>query len=244
MRLLSSVVEAGDLTAADRGEMFALMQRCYENVRRDCFEEDLNRKWMVIALHEPVNGRLVGFSTQVVLKMDVNGSTVQALFSGDTVVEPENWGDTALAHEWGQFAVRLIDELDSNDLYWFLTSKGFRTYRYLPLFFREFWPRSNGKCDARIQGIIDSLGHLVGGRRYNTKRGVIHSSHDQYFVRRAVGEPGMRAQRNPHVNFFLELNPGSDQGDELCCLAPLTRENFTRAAYRMINAHTREREAI
>jgi hypothetical protein len=38
------------------------------------------------------------------------------------------------------------------------------------------------------------------------------------------------------VRFFLERNPHYDRGDELCCLAPLTQENFTRAAYRVINA--------
>jgi hypothetical protein len=38
-----------------------------------------------------------------------------------------------------------------------------------------------------------------------------------------------------HVRFFVERNPGHERGDELCCLAPLTRDNFTRAAWRVIN---------
>jgi hypothetical protein len=40
------------------------------------------------------------------------------------------------------------------------------------------------------------------------------------------------------VRFFIERNPGHARGDELCCLAPLTRENFTRAAYRTIGPPT------
>ena len=39
---------------------------------------------------------------------------------------------------------------------------------------------------------------------------------------------------DPHVRFFVERNSGHAQGDELCCLAPLTRANFTPAAYRVI----------
>jgi hypothetical protein len=42
--------------------------------------------------------------------------------------------------------------------------------------------------------------------------------------------------RDPHVCFFLARNPGHASGDELCCLAPLTRANFTPAAYRVIGA--------
>ena len=40
--------------------------------------------------------------------------------------------------------------------------------------------------------------------------------------------------RDPHVRYFAELNPGHARGDELCCIAPLTRENFTLAAQRVI----------
>jgi len=36
------------------------------------------------------------------------------------------------------------------------------------------------------------------------------------------------------VRFFVERNPGHACGDELCCLAPLTRANFTPAAHRVI----------
>jgi hypothetical protein len=40
--------------------------------------------------------------------------------------------------------------------------------------------------------------------------------------------------RDPFVRFFVERNPGHARGDALCCLAPLTRANFTPAAYRVI----------
>jgi hypothetical protein len=42
-------------------------------------------------------------------------------------------------------------------------------------------------------------------------------------------------RRDPHVAFFERKNPGHQQGDELCCLAPLARENFTTAAYRVMD---------
>jgi len=62
-------------------------------------------------------------------------------------------------------------------------------------------------------------------------------------VRAAPGKESLRDEvapvtpgrlADPHVRFFVERNSGHFQGDELCCLAPLTRANFTPAAFRVI----------
>jgi len=249
MRLRSSVVEVKELTPRDRLNMFALMQKCFENIQSEAFEADLNAKWLVVQVHDPASGKLVGFSTQVMLRALVGKTPIQALFSGDTVVLPSHWGDPALAHEWGQLALQLIDKHESERLYWFLTSKGFRTYRYLPLFFRQYYPKVNEKPKVsekhnEYAAAIHAFGQLVGGSRYDPVRQIIQATPAKDYVRRGISEPGTRAHRDPHVRFFLDQNPGYAQGDELCCLAPLSRENFTRAAFRVINANLADREAV
>jgi len=244
MRLRSSVVDVKELTAKDRQEMFALMQRCFANLNMETFETDLERKWVVIQVHDPSSGKLVGFSTQTMLEATVSETPISALFSGDTVVEPSYWGDPALAHEWGQFALRLIDQQSAGKLFWFLTSKGFRTYRYLPLFFRQYHPRwSEGMAHGET-AVIDALGKLVGGHRYDPHQRIIHATADKDYVRSGISDADRRKGSDPHIRFFIEQNPGHAKGDELCCIAPLSRQNFTRAAYRVINAHTADREAM
>ena len=42
--------------------------------------------------------------------------------------------------------------------------------------------------------------------------------------------------RDPNVQFFVAQNPEHANGDELCCIAPLTRDNFTEAAYRILES--------
>jgi hypothetical protein len=244
MKLLSSIVNVERLSCADRQAMFDLMQECYANIRWDTFMADLQAKWVVIQVHEPEHGKLVGFSTQVMLHVEINRKPVHALFSGDTVVQPAYWGDPALAHQWGRFTLQLIDQYEARDLYWFLTSKGFRTYRYLPLFFREYYPATGRLLPDHEADVVDILGRLIGGDRYDPACRVIRATAAKDYVRDGVSEPGLRPQSDPHVQFFIEQNPRYARGDELCCLAPLSHENFTRAAYRVINAHTREREAI
>ncbi len=74
MRLRSSLLEVIQLTWQDRARMFSLMQQCYENTSRDAFEHDLDQKWLVILVQDPISHQLVGFSTQVLLETTVEGA--------------------------------------------------------------------------------------------------------------------------------------------------------------------------
>ena len=42
--------------------------------------------------------------------------------------------------------------------------------------------------------------------------------------------------KDPHVRYFVDRNPNFLAGDELCCLAPLTVDNFSRTARRLIES--------
>jgi hypothetical protein len=214
--------------------MFALMQRHYENVHRDVFEADLTEKEWVILLWDTATGALCGFSTQIVLNADVDGGAVKALFSGDTIIDRDHWGDPALPHVWGRFALALIDSLVGVELYWFLMSKGYKTYRFLPLFFHEFYPRVGVSTPARVRKVIDALAGGRCGAAYEPHTGVVRAGPGKDRLRPGVADLTPERLRDRHVRFFAERNPDHAQGAELCCLAPLTRGNFTRAAYRVI----------
>lgn len=236
MRLIGSVVGVNTLDQADRTAMFDLMDQLYVNLRRESFERDLSEKQWLIRLAEPTSGRLVGFSTQQLLEAKVDGEPMRALFSGDTVVERAHWGDMALASTWGNFALDLIHRYADQPLYWFLITKGFRTYRYLPLFFREFYPRYDAETPAELLPLVDALAGQVGGTHYDPKRQIIRAGDDKEYVRAEFNACDERGRRDRHVEYFVARNPGYERGDELCCLAPLTRENFTPLAWRMIDA--------
>lgn len=219
--------------------MFALMDRTYTNMRREPFEADLDRKQWVIRLEEPETNRLVGFSTQTLLDVLVSGKPIKALFSGDTVVEREHWGDTALASCWGKFALELIDQQQATPLYWFLISKGFRTYRYLPLFFREYFPNCQSATPEDSLQILSALGRQIAPGQYHLESQIIRAGNQKEYVRPEYNDFANRSLPDRHVRYFLERNPRHDRGDELCCLAPLTRENFTPLAWRMIRSQPR-----
>jgi hypothetical protein len=224
-----------EVTRADRDAMFALMDRYYEGVRREVFEADLDEKrWVIQVLHP--RGGLCGFSTQMLLDVSVSGRPVTALFSGDTIIDRDHWGDSALAHVWGRLALRLIDERPGAELYWFLISKGYKTYRFLPLFFHQFYPHPARATPDEARAVLDALARAKYPRAYDAGRGVVRAGAGHDRLRAGVADVTPERLRDPFVRFFLERNPGHVRGEELCCLAPLTRENFTPAAYRVIGA--------
>jgi hypothetical protein len=235
MRLQGSIRPVEQVCRDDRDTMFALMAGCYANIRRSAFEADLDAKHWVLQLRSRATGELVGFSTQVLLHVEVLNTTVDALYSGDTVVDRCHWGDPALAHIWGNFALSLMKQSASRSLYWFLTSKGFRTYRFLPLFFRDFYPRTDVRTPPWESAVLDALGRQVAPTRFDDVRQIIRADSAKDYLRSEIGSPQLRIKKDHHVRFFVESNPGHAHGDELCCLAPLNAENFTRAAYRMID---------
>jgi hypothetical protein len=238
MTLCASVTDVCQLRLGDRDAMYQLMERSYVNMRRDRFDADLDAKRWVILVRLPDSRLIVGFSTQVMLKVHVGGVRIHALYSGDTVVDRIHWGDPALASAWGNFALQLADEYSHQPLFWFLTSKGFRTYRYLPLFFRSYYPHPEMPTSSRERALVDAFGQCVANEMYNPISQIICNPGGKDFVKPDFSEPGRRRNSDRHVQFFVDRNPGYVRGDELCCLAPLTRENFTRAAYRVIAARS------
>jgi hypothetical protein len=234
MRLTAQLVDVADVTPPQREEMFVLMHAHYANVHRPVFEADLAEKRWVILVRDPASDELRGFSTQTLLDATVAGRPVKALFSGDTIIHRECWGDRALSHVWGRLALALMDAHPGEEWYWFLISQGYKTYRFLPLFFHDFYPRHDTPTPGRLRAIIDALARARYPEAYDAVRGVIRATPLQYRLRPGLADVTPERLRDPHVGFFQACNPGHSCGDELCCLAPLTRANFTPAAYRVI----------
>jgi hypothetical protein len=203
MRLQCNIASVSDLKIGDRQKMLSLMQRHYDNVCPQVFQADLNQKRWVIQLLEPQSGELCGFSTQTLIDVQVDGRPVQALFSGDTIIDRSQWGDNALAYAWGEFVLGMMDRSPDCELWWFLISAGYKTYRFLPVFFREFYPRHDQPTPAHAQAVINALaGHLYP-QHYDANSGVTQAQSHQYRLREGVADITAQRLRDPHIAFLL-----------------------------------------
>ena len=217
----------------NREDLYGLFQQFYANTSWARFISDLSNKHWLIRMID--NDRLVGFSTQQLLELSWNGGVVRFLFSGDTIVHPDYWNQSRLAGAFGHLFLHIEAEART-PLYWFLISKGFRTYRFLPVFFCRFYPHYSGS-EADLKPLLDTVAEFMFKAAYNKRTGVIEADPAKDHLIRSLAEIPSARQSNPHVLYFQRVNPSHAAGSELACLAPLSRSNLTRCGERVIQ-HT------
>lgn len=216
-----------------RHEMFQLHDRYFAHLDKDRFMQDLSEKRWVIVIKDN-QGALAGFSTVQVLETDVSGRCTLFIFSGDTIVDQSHRQNSALAGSFGHVMLRLLREHPQTPIYWYLICKGFRTYRFLPTFFNEFYPRHDHETPQAITKLVQNVSQLKFGDAYDLKSGVIRFREQRDCLRPQYSDIPESRLCDPHVAFFLQKNPQFARGDELACLAAVTRDNLNRFAWRVI----------
>lgn len=237
-RLSCSVLPAGQVARSEREEMYALLDRYFCGTSRGRFEADLGGKEKVILLRETGSGRIQGFTTLVRLDARIDDQEVAAFFSGDTIVARAYWGETLLTRVWGRTVFDAVDQIRAEHpavaIYWFLICSGYKTWRFLPTFFRRFYPSPDEVTPPRLRRIRDALGATTFGDQYCHDAGIVRFRTPAP-LREGVAAVTDGRLRDRHIAYFVHMNPGHTDGDQLACLAELSRSNLTRAAERMLS---------
>ena len=238
-RMAGSVVPRPRLTLSERDEMYALFEMYFSGTDRAQFESDLEEKEAVILLRDAETRQIQGFTTFMRLFARIDGQNVVAFFSGDTIVAREYWGDSLLSRLWSQTVFAEADLMIAahagTRVYWYLICSGYRTWRFLPVFFRDFYPNPSNPTPPFQQHLLDELGQRKYGDQYQAGSGVV-KLRNATPLRFGIGEVTEQRLRDAHVAFFARMNPGHEQGDELACITAISRSNLTRAGARMVSS--------
>jgi hypothetical protein len=237
-RLRGRVAGRQTLEPSTRDAMFGLLAAHFAGVDRVTFDRDLDEKSCAILLEDGA-GVLRGFTTMLVYESRAAGAPVSVIYSGDTIVERAWWGSPVLARAWIAAALNVAARDQPRDVYWLLLTSGFRTYRFLPVFFREFYPRFDAAGPTGSRGLLDRLACERFGQQYDAAAGVVRFERPQVLAPDLLTLPEGRIP-DPHIAFFLQRNPGFVRGDELVCLTRIDERNLTPAGRRMA-APARER---
>jgi hypothetical protein len=223
------------LTIGQRDAMFALLSRHFEGVTRRQFESDLTEKNWVLEIRR--DGVLCGFSTLLMTKLEFEGIPITVIYSGDTVVAPEAWGSPVLARTWISAVNHLRASFPERRCYWLLLTSGFRTYRFLPVFWREFYPRYDAPTPPDVQRLMDHLAQSRYGAALDRLAGIVRFPQPQR-LRPALRGTADGRRKDQHVAFFLNRDPGHEDGDELVCITEIHEANLTPAGRRMSASHS------
>jgi len=241
-QLDDQVTSPESLSMAMKQAMFELFRQYYDAVSFSSFELDLMAKDHVLMLNDKA-GQLRGFTSMALIDFEFHNHKQRAIFSGDTIVQHQYWGEKKLLLSWCRYAGQIKAQQPTVPLYWFLISKGVRTYQYLPLFSHHYIPSPSDNAPNHYQHVLQHLAKGKFAEAYQADSGLIifPTSRGQLVDKWAELPPSYRSR--PEAQFFLKINPGYQQGHELACLTELCSENLIGMAKRSFDSgyqHIRE----
>ena len=172
----------------------------------------------------------VGFTTRKIIRAEHQNQPVRAVFSGDTIIHHQYWGSQTLPLAWCELIGKIQAQQPRIPLYWLLIVKGDRTYRYLNVFSKQYYPNRKTPPPPQNQNQINHLAPERFGAHYLPERSIVHYPQSQGHLKARWHNSA--AGRNPEAQFFAEKNPHYQQGDELVCLTLLDAGNLKSFALR------------
>lgn len=220
------LVKKEDFGLLDFDRMYELMSNNYNHVNKENFEKDLLAKQYVGIF--TLENIIYGFTTYAINPQNSGTDEYNIVFSGDTIIDPEFWGTQIMMQSWCRTVGTFLHHSSSKKLYWYLLTKGHRTYMYLPLFFSDYFPSHEGTKDPLYQSIAERCSDLFYGEKYKIEKGVIQFKEKIGELNKELAEASFN-KRSTFAAFFLEKNPGFYNGDELVCLTEISVDNMIRS---------------
>ena len=226
-RLASRRLAVGNLDSNTITQMWSVFSRYYADISREKFLADLNEKQFVLILFDSGDRSVQGFSTIQVLRREFAGKPYMAVYSGDTIINEAYWGESALQAGFYRFLMGLKIKNPMTPLYWFLISKGYKTYLLFSRGCPDHWPRYDSPTPKRVLGIIDQLASEKFADDWKPELGVLQFATPAGKLKEGVAPVDAAALAYPDIRYFVERNPGHAVGDELCCLGAIDSKTAT-----------------
>ncbi|MBP6236066.1 MAG: hypothetical protein KA270_16405 [Saprospiraceae bacterium] len=224
------LVKKDDLEENDLAQMLHLMQNHYSHVTEMMFLHDLLEKDFVGIIRDK-NSDIQGFTTFVINPKNCAGRDYNILFSGDTIIDEKHWGSLIMMKGWSMSVGSIVASDSDKPWYWYLMSKGHRTYLYLPFYFHSYYPSIHPQSDyGTLAQIADEVSRNLFGDDWKPDEGLIRFKEHHGALNPALSEATFRKIKHTYVKFFLEKNPAFYDGNELVCIAQLSQENILRSA--------------
>lgn len=207
------------LSEQEKMEMWRLFAEYYADISIERFFDDLLEKQKVLLMKS--DGVIKGFSTLIVYEIEVEGRPARVLFTGDTIKDRSFWGDKKLAVGFFKFILSEWAKKPLTPFYWFLISKGYKTYMFLARNLVEYWPRYDKPMPARMESLIRQMAVQRYPEAYVEGQGILRFSEKLGRLKEGAVPLTERDLSLPEIAFFLKKNPGHENGDELCCVGRL-----------------------
>ncbi len=218
-KLVAKTIKITSLKEQQISEMFKLFEMFYDNVAFERFRSDLLKKSRVILMLN-LKKEVKGFSTLDEFDYLHEGKNFRILYSGDTIIDPEHWGTSVLTMAFLKQMLLLKMKYFSRPVWWFLISKGYKTYLLLANNFIHYYPRYDQETPKEYFDLLSGLSNRIYPGKFNQATGVIEFNEGEHEKLKATIAPITKELelKYPKIAFFNHQNPNWQRGDELACI--------------------------
>lgn len=221
-KLKALVIKPKSIDLDELSRMYHLFSQYYEGHPFEVFKRDLYEKDDVILLKDAETKEIQGFSTILKVEIKKGNKSFYGIYSGDTVVANDYWGSPALGIMFLKYL--WIEKVKNpfRPLYWFLISKGYKTYLLMANNFNVHYPRIEEPTTEHHQSLMDSFYSEKFKDKYIPEKNLIVPSGETCHLKMDVADIHCNMLGIPRVKFFQEKNPEWQKGSELCCIAEMS----------------------
>ena len=210
-KLKAIVINPNSISLFELKRMHHLFSEYYEGHPFEVFKRDLLEKDDVIILKD-----------QKTKEIQENNKTYHGIYSGDTVIANEYWGSPVLGITFLKYLWWNKIKNPIRPLYWFLISKGYKTYLIMANNFPVHYPRFESKTGEHHKKLMDTFYTLKFKGDYNIDKGLIIPSGETCHLKNEVSDIDNELLKIPRIKFFKDKNLDWQKGHELCCIAEMT----------------------
>lgn len=212
-----------NITTKEHKEIIALYLSYYDGSNAAQVKFDLDNKSEIILM--TCANKIIGFTTLEFYEKKWQNKTIRIVYSGDTIVAKEHWGQQSLTFACITRMGVYKQEKPDLAVYWFLIVKGHRTYKYLPVFVKSFYPHWDYQSDS-LKALAEFLAVEKFADIFNPLKGVLEFPESKGHLKEQYAYPNDNEKNKLSVKYFLQRNPDYIKGHELVCLCELDGENM------------------
>lgn len=225
--LRMDIVPPSALSADERACMFSMVSAWFDGYGFDYFQQELDAADLCYVQRVAGSGEMAAFSTVHRRIFQRGDAEVGVFHTAHCIVARAHWGSGHVFEMIADLARR--GRAEPKDRSWFLSysAVGYRSYRYMPMLFREFLPVADCKTRTLDHDLRDRIGAAFFGDYYDPAAGVIDWNWPGYGLTPEARDISSAKLESAALRSLADVNPHWDRGVEILCLASLAESNLT-----------------
>ena len=228
------------LTAAERERIAAFVMASIP-YPRDRFDRTIDKAdYLWLAYDEA--GTLVGTSAVRTLPAHAEGRAVTLLYTAMVVIAPAYRRHGLIARFGMRTYLRERALAPLRGVYWLSLAASPSGFSQMAHNFAAAWPRRDQPMPPLVRDLFGQAFAILGLDEVEEVEGCFRVR-DTFGVADETQAPHLWDRKNPHVDFFLRVNPDYQRGADIACLCPLDIVSLSVAIARQLQRNRRARGA-